>query len=212
MRIGVYGGSFNPVHLGHLVLAECCRESARLDRLLFVPAATPPHKAAAHLAPAQARLDMLALAIGGHPNFAISTVELDRGGVSYTVDTLAHLAAEHPSAALHLILGPDALATFPTWREPRRIVELATILAVERDGIDDVAATVARSDLAAILPTDIARRIVAERVPMPAIGFRASDIRAARAAGRSIRYRVPRSVECYVDHHGLYGPATVNPA
>jgi len=207
MRIGVYGGSFNPVHLGHLVLAECCRESARLDRVLFVPAATPPHKPA--LAPAQARLDMLSLAIGGHPDFAISTVELDRGGVSYTVDTLELLAGQHATATLHLILGPDALAGFATWREPRRILDLATILAVEEAGRDDVATSVARQDLATILTADTARRIVAERVRMPTIGFRASDIRAARAAGRSIRYRVPRGVECYIAEHGLYGPATV---
>ena len=210
MRIGIYGGSFNPVHLGHLIVAECCREAARLDRVVFVPAATPPHKPAEELAPAQARLDMLTLAAGGHPDFAVSTIELDRGGVSYTVDTLAQLAADERRAALHLILGPDALASLPTWREPRRILELATILAVEQEGTDDVTTIVARPDLAALLSPDAARRIVAERVRIPTIGFRASDIRAARAAGRSIRYRVPRGVECYIADHGLYGPPAVS--
>lgn len=210
MRIGIYGGSFNPVHLGHLIVAECCREAARLDRVVFVPAAAPPHKPAADLAPAQSRLDMLTLAVGGHPDFAVSTAELDRGGVSYTVDTLAQLAGADARAALHLILGPDALASFPTWREPRRILELATILAVEQEGTDDVTTIVARPDLAALLSPDAARRIVAERVRIPTIGFRASDIRAARAAGRSIRYRVPRSVECYITDHGLYGPPAVS--
>ena len=100
MRIGVYGGSFNPVHLGHLIAAECCREQARLDRVLFVPAATPPHKQGHMLADAAHRVAMLNLAVGGHDAFAVSTIEVDRGGVSYTVDTLAALAERHPHDTL----------------------------------------------------------------------------------------------------------------
>ena len=110
MRVGIYGGSFDPVHIGHLLVAESCREQARLDRVLFVPAATPPHKQGRQLAPGVDRLAMLILATGGHPAFEVLDAELDRRGISWTVDTLEALAAESPTDSLHLILGPDALA------------------------------------------------------------------------------------------------------
>jgi nicotinate-nucleotide adenylyltransferase len=204
MRIGVFGGSFDPVHVGHLIAAECCREQAGLDRVVFVPAAVPPHKRDRVLAEPQHRLEMLRLATGGHDAFAISTVELDRGGVSYTVDTLAALAAAHPGADLRLVLGPDALADLPTWREPARILELALPLAVERESLDDVAALVAAARLAAILGRERLARVVAERVRMPAIGIRATALRATVAAGRSIRFLTPRAVERFIATHGLY--------
>ena len=204
MRIGVYGGSFDPVHVGHLVAAECCREQAGLDRVIFVPAAVPPHKRDRSLAPAEDRLAMLRLATGGHDGFAVSTIELDRGGVSWTVDTLAALAAEFPAADLRLILGPDALVDLPTWREPGRILELAPPLAVERETLDDVAALAGDAELARLLGPERVARLVADRVRMPAIGIRASGVRERVAAGRSIRYLVPRAVEAYVRAHGLY--------
>jgi len=204
MRIGVYGGSFNPVHLGHLLAAECCREQAHLDRVLFVPAAVPPHKRPRDLAAAADRLAMLTLAIGGHEAFAVSTLELDRGGVSYTIDTLADLAARHPGDTLVLLLGPDSLAGLPTWRDPGGILDGWETRVVERAGLDDLAAIVARPDVAALLGPDRADRLVASRIRMPAIGIRASDLRAAVAAGTSIRYRTPRAVEAYIAAHGLY--------
>jgi len=204
MRIGVFGGSFDPVHQGHLIVAECCREQARLDRVLFVPAATQPHKQDRQLAAPHQRVDMLRLATGGHDAFDVSTIEIDRGGVSYTVDTLAALAAAHPGDVLCLILGPDALAGLPTWREPERIVAAADLVAVERESIDDVAALVAEPRLAALLGPDRAAAIAAHRVRVPAIGIRSSDLRAAIAAGRSIRYRTPRAVDRFIASHGLY--------
>ena len=204
MRIGLYGGSFDPVHQGHLIVAECCREQARLDKVLFLPAAVPPHKQDRPLAEAAHRVEMLKLAIGGHPAFAVSTDEIDRGGVSYTVDTLARLEAAHPADELLLILGPDALADLPTWREPATILARAEIIAVEREGVDDISAIVATPKLAALLGPERAQRIVETRVTCPAIGIRASDLRAAIAAGRSIRYRTPRAVEQYIAAHGLY--------
>jgi nicotinate-nucleotide adenylyltransferase len=204
MRIGVYGGSFNPVHLGHLLAAECSREQACLDRVLFVPAAVPPHKLDRALATAEDRLAMLALAVGGHEAFAVSTLELDRGGVSYTIDTLADLAARHPGDTLVLLLGPDAVAGLPTWRDPGAILDGWEVRAVERDGLDDVASIVARPDVAALLGAERASRLIESRIRMPAIGIRASDLRAAVAAGRSIRYRTPRAVEAYISAHGLY--------
>jgi nicotinate-nucleotide adenylyltransferase len=192
MRIGVYGGSFDPVHFGHLIAAECCREQAALDRVLFVPAAVPPHKQDRRLADAADRVAMLTLAIGGHDAFAVSTCELDRGGVSYTHDTLV------------LLLGPDSLAQLPSWREPRAILDGWEVVAVERDGLDDVAAVVRDPALAALLGPDRAARMIESPVRMPAIGVRASDLRAAVAAGRSIRFRTPRAVEAYIATHGLY--------
>jgi nicotinate-nucleotide adenylyltransferase len=204
MRIGVFGGSFDPVHQGHLIVAECCREQARLDRVLFVPAATQPHKQDRQLEAPHHRVEMLRLATCGHDAFDVSTAEIDRGGVSYTIDTLVTLAATHPSDTLCVILGPDALASLPTWRQPERIVAAAEIVAVEREAVDDVAALVAEPRLAALLGPDRAARIAATRVRVPAIGIRASDLRAAIAAGRNIRYRTPRAVERYIESHGLY--------
>lgn len=204
MRIGVFGGSFDPVHYGHLIAAECAREQAGLDRVVFVPAATPPHKPGRILATPEARLEMLRLAIGGHDAFTVSTVELDRGGTSYTVDTLASLAAEHPADALVLVLGPDALGGFHAWREPGRIAELAEIVPIERERLDDVPAAAAAGHLARVLGPERLATILDRRVRMPAVDIRATDLRAAVAAGRSIRYRTPRSVERYIVTHDLY--------
>ncbi len=204
MRIGVFGGSFDPVHVGHLLVAECCREQARLDRVLFVPAAVQPHKQDRRPAPAEDRLAMLALATGGHDAFTVCSDEIDRGGVSYTVETLEHLARRFPGDRLCLVLGPDALASLPDWREPRRIAELAEIVAVERETLDDVVRRARGGALAPLLGVERLEQVLAARVRMPDIGIRASDLRAAIAAGRSIRYRTPRAVERYIAAHVLY--------
>ena len=117
MRLGLYGGSFDPVHYGHLLLAECCREALTLDEVWLIPAAVPPHKQARELAPAKARLEMLELALGGHEQIKVSQVEIDRGGVSYTVDTLTAVHQLHPGASLFLLMGADSLLDLPNWRE-----------------------------------------------------------------------------------------------
>ena len=204
MRIGVYGGSFDPVHLGHLLAAECCREQARLDRVVFVPASVPPHKRDRRLADAADRVAMLTLAIGGHGAFAVSTIELDRGGVSYTIDTLAELSSHHPQDTLVLLLGPDSLAGLPTWREPQAILDGWEVVAIEREGLDDTAAMIRDPAVTDLLGHDRAARLIETRVRMPAIGIRASGLRAAVADGRSIRFRTPRAVEAYIATHGLY--------
>lgn len=204
MRIGIFGGSFDPVHQGHLIVAECCREQASLDRVLFMPTALQPFKQDRQPASGQDRLEMLTLAVSGNPAFAVSSLEIDRGGVSYTVETLAAVRATHPVDSLHLILGPDALASLPEWREPARILELASILAVERNGLDDVAAITREPRLAALLGPDRISQIVGMRVAVPAIGIRSTDLRTSLQAGRSIRYRTPRAVERYIAAHGLY--------
>ena len=204
MRIGVFGGSFDPVHIGHLLAAECCREQAGLDRVLFVPAAIQPHKQDRQLASGQHRMEMLALATGGNDAFAVLGDELERGGVSYTVDTLERLKAQHPDDDLLLILGPDAFLGLPTWREPQRIIDLAEVLAVERESLDDLSDAATREPLETLLGRERLDRVISKRVRLPAIGIRASDLRAAVAAGQSIRYRTPRAVECYIATHGLY--------
>src|ERR1700676_3229696 len=134
MRLGIFGGSFDPVHYGHLLLAECCREQCRLDQVWFVPAHLPPHKQTVSLTSGEHRATMLRLATGGNEAFVVATLELERGGVSYTVDTLATVAASEPGAELFLLLGSDSLADLPTWHEPQRICELALPVAVRRGG------------------------------------------------------------------------------
>lgn len=204
MRIGIFGGSFNPVHVGHLIAAECAREQAGLDRVLFVPAAVPPHKQDRTLAPAEQRVEMLHLAVDGHEAFAVSTIEIDRGGVSWTVETLAALRDAHPGDDLVLLLGPDAVADLPGWREPERIVALAELRGLERETLDDLGRSARDPRIAALLGADGVAALLANRIRLPAIGIRASDLRVAVAAGRSIRYRTPRAVERYIAAHALF--------
>src|SRR5262245_29724743 len=132
MRLGVFGGTFDPVHLGHLILAEQCREQARLDQVQFVPAAVPPHKRDKELTSFGQRVEMLALAIAGQPAFRIDELEKNRTGPSYTVDTLTQLHAARPGDEFFFILGADSVRDLPIWYQPRRILELATLLVVAR--------------------------------------------------------------------------------
>jgi nicotinate-nucleotide adenylyltransferase len=200
MRLGIYGGSFDPVHLGHLLVAENCREQCKLDEVWLIPAAISPHKR--HAAPADAahRVEMLKLAIGGHEPFRVSTVEIDRGGVSYTVDTLEQLHADDPAREMFLILGADALEDLPTWKNPQRICELALPLVVCRAYAPD-------PDFSVLAPLVSHERIAqaqSAQVNMAPIGIASSDIRRRVAAGKSIRFRTPRAVEKYIETHGLY--------
>jgi nicotinate-nucleotide adenylyltransferase len=204
MRIGIFGGSFDPVHIGHLIAAECCREQAGLDRVIFMPAEVPPHKQDRRLTAAEDRVQMLRLAVGGHDAFEVSTLEVDRGGVSFTVDTLTQLRGARPVDDLVLMLGPDAIAEFPSWREPARILEIATPLVMMRDAIDDMTRITGDERITLLFGRERLAATVAAMVRLPAIGIRASDLRAAVAAGRSIRFRTPRAVEAYIAARGLY--------
>ena len=125
MRLGLYGGSFDPVHYGHLLLAECCREQCRLDAVWFVPAPCRRTSRTGHFRRPAQRIEMLQLAIGGQEAFSVYKGEIERGGVSYTVDTLERLHQEQPQTELFLLMGADSLADLPTWRLPERICELA---------------------------------------------------------------------------------------
>lgn len=198
MRIGIYGGTFDPVHLGHLILAEQCREQGRLDEVWFMPAGTPPHKFRDDLTPANHRLAMLEFAIAGHEQFCISRVELDRSGPSFTVETLEQLRHEHPQHEWSLLMGADSVHDLPTWREPQHILQLATVVAVNRG--DRSAINLA--ELADHFSAEEIRRITP--VAMPGIDVSSSDIRQRVRLRKSIRFLIPRAVEVYIAEHRLY--------
>jgi nicotinate-nucleotide adenylyltransferase len=200
MRLGIFGGSFDPVHHGHLLLAECCREEARLDRVLFLPAAVSPLKLDRTISSPKQRIEMLQLAIGGHEAFELSTLELDRGGVSYTVETLRQLTADRPADELFLMLGADSLRDLPKWREPAAICQLASLLVVRRGGLPPLDYEVLR-DFVEPTRREYFRSL---EVTMPLMELSSTELRQRVATGRSLRYRVPRAVEEYIRQQGLY--------
>src|SRR5438132_6331066 len=132
MRIGIFGGTFDPVHYGHLILAEQCREQGRLDEVWFVPAPRPPHKAEHETTRFEQRVEMLALAIAGHAAFRIDELEKERTGLSYTADTLAELRRRHPGHEFFLLIGSDTLIDLPGWYEPQQVVQRASLLVTRR--------------------------------------------------------------------------------
>lgn len=199
-RIGLFGGSFDPVHYGHLLLAECCREQLSLDQVWFMPAAVPPHKRDRALTDGAKRVDMLRLATGGEPAFVVSTMELDRGGVSYTVETLAAMHEQMPESEIFLLLGSDSLVDLPTWREPERICELAIPVAVRRAGSPAADFGV----LAKFVLPQRLNQFAQYSVEMPLVELSASEIRQRVALGKSIRYRTPRAVEQYILAESFY--------
>lgn len=195
-RIGVFGGTFDPIHYGHLIAASELRYALSVDRVLFVPASRPPHKQSRVTGSDEHRLSMLRLAIAGEPDFQLSMVEYERSGLSYTVDTLTALQREYPDAELFLFLGEDALRDLPTWHQPEGIVSLARlgIATRPRSHLDlDV--------LEHALP-GVRGRI--ELVPTPSIGISATDLRSRVAGGRPIRYQTPDVVIEYIRDHGIY--------
>ncbi len=202
MRLGLYGGSFDPVHYGHLLLAECCREELGLDAVWFLPTAVSPFKRGQTAADAKHRVEMLKLAVAGHEAMNVSTLEIDRGGVSYTFETLAILQQEQPEALLFFLMGGDSLADLPTWREPARILEMAIPVAVSRPGSPAINYEPLRS-LVSAERWELIRR---HHVEMPLIDLSSTDLRRRVAEGKSIRYRTPRAVEKYIETQGLYRP------
>lgn len=202
MRLGIFGGSFDPVHNGHLLLAECCREQCRLDAVWFLPAAVPPHKQDQEMTSVSQRIEMLELAVAGNPAFSVCRHETDRGGVNYTVDTLTHFINEDPSRELFFLLGADMLLDLPHWRNAARVCELAVPVVVHRPGAGPIDFDCLR-EIASPERIELIRR---HQVEMPEIGISATDIRRRVQSGQSIRYRVPRAVEMYIGMHGLYRP------
>ena len=200
MRVGIYGGTFDPVHIGHLILAEQAREQARLDQVWFVPAFRPPQKEGQTVSRFEQRVEMLALALAGNPTFRIDELEKERTGPSYTIDTLAELRRRHPDNTFLLVIGSDALADLPTWRDPSGIVAGAGLAVMARPGIALLDADELRRRLG--LPPSSPLEL--QVVEAPAIGISSRDLRRRAAAGHSIRYCVPRAVEVYAQEKGLY--------
>jgi len=185
MKFGILGGTFNPIHWGHLLLAETARDQLGLDRVLFIPVHQPPHKNAKGLLPGAVRLELVQVAIRDHPAFVASDIELQRESVSYTLDTVKVLREQLPMAKLFLLIGQDMLAV--QWKGWQEITQLCTVVMAARPG-----------------GKTRRRAGSVKSLEMPQVGISSSDIRARVAAGRSIRYLVPVAVERYIRDHQLY--------
>ena len=189
MRLGTFGGTFNPIHLGHLLQAETARETLALDRVLFIPVGSPPHKRSRDLAPGAVRMALIELAIRDHPAFVASDIELARPGPSYSIETVRCLRRQLPTATLFLLIGEDMLEVrWRAWDELRRLCTLAAAHRPES-------------------PPASCRGV--RWLPMPQLAIASSDIRKRLAAGRSIRYLVPSAVERYIRQHQLYQRAAL---
>jgi nicotinate-nucleotide adenylyltransferase len=192
VRIGLYGGTFDPIHIGHLRAAETAREEMGLDLVAFLPSAVPPHRAAP-LTPADDRLAMARLATGPHPSFEAWDTELRRPGPSYTVQTVEALLAERPADAFVLVVGADTWPEMASWREPQRLLRLVEVAVVDRPrhaAVDPVA------------PFPDARGV--RRVEGPVLPISASAVRERARQGKSVRFLVPDEVAEYIARRGLY--------
>ncbi|HYP62172.1 MAG TPA: nicotinate-nucleotide adenylyltransferase [Thermomicrobiales bacterium] len=195
-RIGLLGGTFDPIHYGHLIIAEATRDQLGLDHIEFLPANDPPHKPDATVSPVHDRIAMVNAAIGTIPYFVINCIEMERVGPSYTVDTLERLKERRPEDDFSFIIGGDSLRDLPTWRSPARIIELASLAVINRPG--------ARYDfehLEMILPGLRARTAFIEA---PLIDISATTLRTRCAEGRSIRFQTPDPVIEYITSNTLY--------
>lgn len=200
MRIGIFGGSFDPVHLGHLWIAESALESLALDQIRWIPVATSPLKQHGPTAADEDRLQMVRLAVSGCQQHMVDDREIRRGDVSYTVDTIAELAEEHAGADIYFVIGSDSLADIRKWHQPQRLLELAIPAVVQRGGEGEIDFSVL-DGLAAPERIELIRNSI---IRMPLIEISSSDIRSRVAGGRSIRFRVPRAVEALIDAQRLY--------
>lgn len=196
-RLGILGGTFDPIHDGHLVAAQETAWALDLDRVLFIPAPNPPHKRDEPITEPAHRIAMVRLAVQNNPTFEVSLVEVERGGLSFTVDTLRAVRELYPGYELHFIVGMDSLAELPTWHDPDGIVQLARIVAVYRAGWGVV-------DLKALEAAVPAAADRVRIVPIPGLDISSTDLRRRLAVGRPIRYLVPDPVIAYIEEHGLY--------
>ena len=201
--IGVMGGTFDPIHVGHLAIAEEARDALGLDRILFVPAGQPPHKPAGSVTPVEHRVAMVELAIAGNDAFELSRIEVDRAGPSYTVDTVEALArgegvaARAEARAVTVILSAETFAELPGWHEPERLFDAARVAVVPREGYP-------APDPMWLSATFPGREGRVDYLEGPRLGLSSTALRARVAAGRSIRYLVPDAVAAYIAAHGLY--------
>ena len=213
MRIGLFGGTFDPIHWGHLRSAEEVRETLSLDRILFIPASNPPHKKGQTTTPAKDRLEMVRLAVANNPRFAVSTVEIQRPGISYSIDTLRYFSNKNSgSDSYYFILGFDAFREIGTWKDFTEIFPLCHFVITSRPEKDhsnpfrQIPIAVRR-----LFCYDFAKKVYKHRsgtdlyfVKLTDIAISASDIRRRAREGKSIRYLVPSEVETYIKQQGLY--------
>lgn len=197
MKFGVLGGTFDPPHVGHLILAEEAREQLGLERVFLVPAGTPPHKLDEPMTSADHRVEMTRRAVAANPHFFVSLVDVERPGPSYTVETLRLLHERWGAeTGIYFIVGMDMLADLPNWRKPRQVVELCRLAAANRPGYEaDV------SQLEAAIP-GISGKI--DYLTMPLLEVSGTDLRQRAREGRTLRYYVPAAVEAYIQAHRLY--------
>jgi len=212
MKIGILGGTFNPIHLAHLRIAEEVREACALERILFIPAATPPHKGVADAIPFEQRLGMVKAAIADNPNFAVSDLEQHRQGPSYSVDTLTILREKNPGDEFFFIIGMDSFRDIQLWMDYRRLFQLTHIVVVSRPGI---ACPDPREFLPVALRNEFCYNSASKKLCHSSgnevilleetwLDISSTQIRELVAAGRSIRYLVPAAVVGYIQQHGLY--------
>ncbi|HUQ82040.1 MAG TPA: nicotinate-nucleotide adenylyltransferase [Gemmatimonadaceae bacterium] len=199
MRLGIFGGTFDPPHVGHLLAASDAIEQLALDRLAFVPAAVQPLKASRSTALGVHRLEMLRLTVSDDPRLETDSVELDRDGLSYTVDTLREFARRHPSAERYFLVGADVLSSFAQWRDPKIVLELATLAVLTRRSEGE---TSTAPRLTAEMDAEVARRSTV--VPTRRIDVSSTEIRERVRTGRSIHGFVTDDVAGYISSHGLY--------
>jgi nicotinate-nucleotide adenylyltransferase len=197
VAIGIMGGTFDPIHVGHLAVAEEAREALGLQQVVFVPAGQPPHKRPAAVTAVRHRLAMVRLAIEDNAAFQLSTAEIDRAGPSFTVDTIETLGRERPDAVLHLILSAETFAELPTWHEPERLFDAARMAIVPREGYP-------APDPAWLADAFPGREDRVDYLEGPRLGLSSTALRARVAAGRSIRYLVPAAVSAYITRQQLY--------
>ncbi len=198
-KTGIFGGTFNPIHNGHLIIAESVREQFGLDRILFVPSGQPPHKRDSEVIDPEQRFDMVKLAVGSNPGFEVSRIEIDRAGFTYTVNTLQELRAEYGNeTGLYFIIGADIVPELVTWKDFRQVFKLCEFVAVLRPGFDKEAFSreIDRitGNYGAVIHTVDARLI----------DISSTDIRERCSGGESIRYLVPDGVREYIYKEGLY--------
>ncbi len=192
MRLGVFGGSFDPVHVGHLIVAEAAADILQLEKILFVPARVQPFKIGQHSASAEDRVAMLQLAIAENPRFSLDRREIERAGPSYTVDTLRELHSETPQDELFLLVGADAAWDLPRWHDAELLTRYANLIALSRPGLE--------------IPDF---EMISEAVDVPAINLSATHIRQSISKGVSLRYLLPSAVLEYIESNGLYGSTEI---
>jgi nicotinate-nucleotide adenylyltransferase len=199
MRIGLFGGTFDPPHQAHLILAERCRAQAGLDQVWFLPSYVPPHKTDREITRFETRCEMVSLAIMGQPDFRMEPIEKELPPPSYTAETLAELRSRHPEYEFALIIGGDSLHDLPTWHEPKRVIEQARLIVVPRPKAE--LWTAARLAKAVGIPELSIRLTVVE---CPQVDIASREIRQRVQEGKTIRYLVPRSVEEFIRERKLY--------